>query len=327
MKNKKIIFAGMVVSAFVAVVLSANSAKASFWDLFKAGDDNTAAVASAATTTPTIKVVSPNGGEVWKAGTKKNIVFKGNLIKEPVTIAIQKPNSEGLVIGWSITSGNGKTSTYSWDIPTTIEQRNDYRIAIRYTNNPASNPNSAVSDESDKTFTIKSASSSSSKSSSSRSSKSSSSKSSSSKSSRSSATTTAYTLTVFKSGNGFISDGGRINCGAVCREKYWPGSEVKLTATPDGGYVFERFVPERECSSIYSGGFGFNDNKLTKQAFAYGPAENVVCVTIMNKNKGIAAHFKKIPSASSSSKSKSSSSRSSRSNSSASSVKATSTSY
>ena len=73
--------------------------------------------------------------------------------------------------------------------------------------------------------------------------------------------------------------------------------------------AFERFAPERECSSIYSGGFGVNDNKLTKQAFAYGPAENVVCVTIMNKNKGIAAHFKKISKSSSSSRSKSSSSR------------------
>ena len=155
MKNKKIIFAGMVVSMFMAVVFTA----------------------SAATTTPTIKVISPNGGEVWKAGTKKNIVFEGNLIKEPVTIAIQKSNSGEealLVIGESVTSGKGKTSTYSWTIPTTFEPRSDYKISVKYSNNSKT---TYASDLSDKTFTIKNASSSSSKSSSSRSSKSSSSKS------------------------------------------------------------------------------------------------------------------------------------------------------
>ena len=303
MKNKKIIFAGLVVSMFVAVVLSANSANASFWNWFKAGDDNVAAITNAATTTPTIKVVSPNGGEVWKAGTKKNIVFKGNL-RAIVDISLEWSGG-ALPVGQSVTLDKSKMSTYSWTIPTTIEERTDYKVRVDYKGGQAS-------DLSDKTFTIKNTtSSSSSKSSSSRSSKSSS-----SRSSSSSATSTTYTLTVFKSGKGYVSDGGRINCGTTCREKYWPGTEVKLTAVPDGGYVFERFAPERECSSIYSGGFGLNDNKLTKQAFAYGPAENVVCVTIMNKNKGITAHFKKIPRASSSSISKSSSSKSSQSSSS-----------
>ena len=80
-------------------------------------------------------------------------------------------------------------------------------------------------------------------------------------------------------------------------------------AVPNGGYVFEKFSPEKECSSVYSGGFGLNDNKLTKQAFAYGPAENVICVTTMNKNKTITAVFKKIPSSSSSRSSKSFSSK------------------
>src|SRR3989338_2656996 len=200
MKNKKIVFAGMIVSMFMAVVLSASSANASLWNWFKAGDDNTAAVT--------------------------------------------RPSS--------------------------------------------------------------------SKSSSSRSSKSSS-----SKSSRSSATTTkSYTLKINKSGKGYVSDEDkRIDCGTNCKEEYVAGSKsgdrVKLTAVPNGGYVFEKFAPEKECSSVYSGGFGLNDNKLIKQALAYGPGENVVCVTTMNKNKTITAVFKKIPGASSSSKSKSSSSKSS----------------
>ena len=297
MKNKKIVFAGLVVSAFVAVVLSANSANADFWNWFKTGDDNVAAVGSAATTTPTIKVVSPNGGEVWKAGTKKNIVFKGNLIKEPVDISLLwNTRLNSMSVGKSITSGNGKTSTYPWIIPTTLEERSDYEILISYKGREEG-------DGSDKTFTIKSAFSSSSKSSSSK-----------SRSSSSSATTTKnYLLKIIKSGEGSVTDEQRqIVCGTGCKRdsgSYIAGSEVKLTAAPNGGYVFEKFTPEKECSSVYSGPYGFNDDKLTKQAFAYGPGENVVCVTIMNKNKGIAAHFKKISKSSSSSRSKSSSSR------------------
>ena len=130
-------------------------------------------------------------------------------------------------------------------------------------------------------------SSSKSKSSSSRSSKSSS-------SSKSSATSTyTYTLKINKSGKGYVSDGGNLACGTKCQDKYWAGAEVKLTAVPDGGYVFEKFTPGKECSAIYSGGFGFNDNKLIKQAFAYGPAENVVCVTTMNKKQNHYGDFQK----------------------------------
>ena len=430
MKNKKIIFAGFVFAVFFAVALSANSANAGFWDWFKDGSDNTAAVAKAAkialgvekngkgtvtsddgkincgrdckevyysggsvvltatpaegfifdkwtgntcldkgyeykdvtighctvslkgksknltakahfkkisegsgggggggattgtatdapspksrkgdssssilkdnesanNTTPTIKVVSPNGGEVWKAGTKKNIVFKGNLIKEKVYLNLEWGGSGGgnVFIGESITSGNSKNSTYSWTIPATTEQRNDYKISARYPNFvPNDTVPAVIIDSSDKTFTIKSNfspfSSKSSKSSSSRSSKSSS-------SSKSSATSTyTYTLKINKSGKGYVSvEDNRIACGTDCEGEYKDGDTVKLRAVPDGGYVFDRFSPGKECSSVYSGGFGLNDNKLTKQAFAYGPAENVVCVTTMNKNKTITAVFKKI---------------------------------
>jgi len=71
MKNKKIIFAGMAVSMFMAVVLSANSANASFWNWFKAGDDNTAAVASAASKI-TLKVEKKGGGTVTSSDGKIN---------------------------------------------------------------------------------------------------------------------------------------------------------------------------------------------------------------------------------------------------------------
>lgn len=120
--------------------------------------------------------------------------------------------------------------------------------------------------------------------------------SSSSKSSSSSATTTKiYILNVNKSGKGYVSvEDNRIACGKDCKGEYKGGDTVKLRAVPDGGYVFKKFMPEKECSSVYSDGFGFNDNKLIKQVFAYGAAENVVCVTTMNKNKTITAVFEKI---------------------------------
>ncbi|KKT18667.1 MAG: hypothetical protein UW04_C0061G0004 [Parcubacteria group bacterium GW2011_GWB1_43_8] len=302
MKNKKIIFAGMIISAFAAVVLSANSANASFWNWFKAGDDNIATVASAAAKI-TLKVEKNGKGTVTSSdgkincGSKCRVAYNSgisiDLYAKPsngYTFDKWTGNACGDSIGMGINPDGSITG--QCQVVTLVSNENKTITAVAH-------------------FKKSGSASSSSKSSSSRSSKSSSSKSSSSKSSRSSATSTAYTLTVFKSGKGYVSDGGKINCGKVCREKYWPGSEVKLTAIPNGGYVFERFAPERECSSIYSGGFGFNDNKLAKQALAYGPAENVVCVTIMNKNKGITAHFKKIPKSSSSSKSKSSSSKSS----------------
>ena len=275
---------------------SSKSSKSSSSKSSKSSSSSKSSV-SATATTPTIKVVSPNGGEVWKAGTTKNIVFKGNLMNEPVTITIFNSGSSdsegGLasvgIIGDSVTSSNGKKSTFSWPIPTTTEQRNDYKISIRYTNN-SKDPNAILYDESDKTFTIKNkANTTSSKSASSKSSKSSSSKS--SKSSTTSAST--YTLKINKSGKGRVSDGGRLNCGTICKETYWAGAEVKLTAVPDGGYVFEKFSPEKECSSVYPDGLGVNDKQWIKQALAYVAGENVVCVTTMNKNKTITAVFKK----------------------------------
>ena len=279
---------------------SSSSSKSSSSKSSSSRSSKSSSSSKSSTITPTIKVVSPNGGEVWRTGTKKNINFKGNL-KAIVDISIEwggESSYTGAYIGESVTLDKGKISSYSWTIPATLEERNDYRIRVNYKGGQGS-------DLSDKTFTIKNASSSSS-SKSSKSSKSRSSKSSSS--SKSSATSTyTYTLKINKSGKGYVSDGSEkrgIDCGTDCSEKYWDGAEVKLTAVPNGGYVFEKFTPGKECSSIYSGGFGLNDNKLIKQAFAYGPAENVICVTTMNKNKTITAVFKKISGkASSSSKS------------------------
>ena len=272
MKNKKIIFAGLSFAVFMAVVFSAN----------------------AATTTPTIKVVSPNGGEVWKAGTTKNIVFKGNLMNEPVDILLNW-SGNSMLIGDIVTSER-KNHTYPWAIPATLEQRNDYKVLVYYRNVIYNNNN--IKDESDKTFTIKNkANTTSSKSASSKSSKSSSSKSSKS----SAASTSTYMLKINKSGKGNVSDGDRLNCGTNCKETYLAGTEPKLTAVPDGGYVFEKFSPEKECSSIYPDGLGVNDKQWIKQTFAYVAGENVVCVTTMNKNKTITAVFKKISGKSSSS--------------------------
>ena len=284
--NKKIIFAGLSFIVFMAVVFSAN----------------------AATTTPTIKVVSPNGGEVWKAGTTKNIVFKGNLIKEPVDILLNW-SGNSMLIGDIVTSER-KTYTYSWTIPTTLEQRNDYKVSVYYRNVIYNNSN--IKDESDKTFTIKNSFSSSS-SKSSKSSKSSSSKSSklssSSKSSATSTPTSIYKLKINKSGKGYVytlKEG--IDCGKDCKEKYMAGDIVELRAIADSGYIFEKFVPEKECFIM-----SFDVQK-----------EAATCSTIMDKNKTITVVFKKVPGKSSSSTKSSKASSSKASSSKASSSKASS---
>jgi len=277
MKNKKIIFAGIVVSVLMTAVLSANAAPKI-----------------------TLKVEKRGGGTVTSSdgkincGSKCKVMYNSSssidLYAKPssgYTFDKWTGNACGDSIGMGINSDGSITG--QCQVVTLVSNENKTITAVAHFK--------------------KSGSSSSSKSSSSRSSKSSS-----SKSSRSSATTTkSYLLKIIKSGEGSVTDEQRqIVCGTGCKGdsgSYVAGSEVKLTAVPNGGYVFEKFAPEKECSSVYSGGFGLNDNKLTKQALAYGPAENVVCVTTMNKNKTITAIFKKIPGSSSSSRSKSSSSR------------------
>src|SRR3989338_390938 len=185
MKNKKIFFAGMIISAFAAVVLSANSANASFWNWFKAGDDNIATVASAAAKI-TLKVEKKGGGTVTSSdgkincGSKCKVAYNSgssiDLYAKPssgYTFDKWTGNACGDSIGMGINSDGSVTG--QCQVVTLVSNENKTITAVAHFKKIS-----------------KSSSSSRSKSSSSRSSKSSSSKSSSSKSrsSSSSATTT-----------------------------------------------------------------------------------------------------------------------------------------
>lgn len=167
---------------FKKISSSSSSSKSSSFKSYSS--KSSISSAEATSTTATIKVVSPNGGEVWIAGTKKNISFKGNL-RAIVDIYLEWSGGS-LYIGESIISDKSKTSTYSWAIPTELGERSDYRVRVDYKGGQGN-------DLSDKTFTIKNAPNpSSSKSASSRSSKSSSLQSSASSFSQSSATSSSF---------------------------------------------------------------------------------------------------------------------------------------
>lgn len=266
MKNK-IIFTGLIFAVFMVVVFTASAA-----------------------TTITLKVekngkgtISSDDGKINCGSDCKEIYYSGG------SINLYATSAKGFAFDkWT---GNACGDSIGVGISTSTEITiGQCQVSLYYKNNKTI---TAVAH-----FKKVSISSSSSKSS-----KSPSSKSYSSKSSKSSASSTplTYTLKINKSGKGYVSDEyGRITCGMDCKEEYVAGSKiassVKLRAVPNGGYVFKKFAPEKECTSVYSDGFGFNDNGnlFVGQAFAYEPAENVVCVTTMDKNKTITAVFEKI---------------------------------
>ncbi|MBU0559165.1 MAG: peptidoglycan DD-metalloendopeptidase family protein [Bacteroidetes bacterium] len=96
-------------------------------------------------TTQTITVSSPNGGENWQKGQQYNITWSDN-ITENVKIELYKGGSLNSTIV-SSTSSNG---TYLWTVPTSLTDGNDYKVKITSVNN------ASINDFSDNIFTISS---------------------------------------------------------------------------------------------------------------------------------------------------------------------------
>ncbi|MEJ2196267.1 MAG: Ser-Thr-rich GPI-anchored membrane family protein [Ignavibacteriaceae bacterium] len=90
-----------------------------------------------------ITVVSPNGGESWKAGTSQTITWNDN-INGNVTIDLYKGGSLHSVIS-TFTSSDGSKI---WDIPFDIETGSDYKVKITSVDDPS------ITDFSDGNFTI-----------------------------------------------------------------------------------------------------------------------------------------------------------------------------
>ena len=80
-------------------------------------------------TTPSITVLSPNGGEMWTIGKTYDITWQfSGTVGKVVQIGLGLPASDGPFIAANISASSGK---YSWTIPSTIAPRNDYRVIIR----------------------------------------------------------------------------------------------------------------------------------------------------------------------------------------------------
>ena len=72
-----------------------------------------------------IKVVSPNGGESWLAGTSNTITWTSN-ISDDVKIDLYKGGS----ILYVIANSTSNSGNYLWTIPDTLHSGIDYRIKV-----------------------------------------------------------------------------------------------------------------------------------------------------------------------------------------------------
>jgi hypothetical protein len=96
-----------------------------------------------------ISIISPNGGENWKAGTTQTIswIFKGN-IGDYIKIELLKGGTGNSTITFRTSIGNGESGSYSWRIPKFKTPGSDYTLRITSTSN------NYYSDASDNFFTI-----------------------------------------------------------------------------------------------------------------------------------------------------------------------------
>ena len=111
--------------------------------------DNNFTITSA--TTPTITVMSPNGGETWQRGTTKTITWSytgspGSTVK----IVLLKAGTE---VGTISTSSSTSTGSYSWPMSTTGLTGSDFTVSVQSLSQPT------IKDTSNNNFTITSATS------------------------------------------------------------------------------------------------------------------------------------------------------------------------
>jgi hypothetical protein len=96
-----------------------------------------------------IKVISPNGGETWEAGTTKTIQwsFAGSLGPR-VKLQLLKKGSVVQTIATQPVVGTDGEDSYSWSLPRSLTPGTDYQIRISSTKYPTCH------DVSDATFTV-----------------------------------------------------------------------------------------------------------------------------------------------------------------------------
>ncbi len=95
-------------------------------------------------TTPSLTVLSPNGGEQLMAGTICQINWGWTGTIASVSISLYKSGA----LDSSVTSSAPNTGTYYWTVPSTQDVGSDYRISI------SSTDGTGVSDQSDGSFSV-----------------------------------------------------------------------------------------------------------------------------------------------------------------------------
>ncbi|MBK7377689.1 MAG: choice-of-anchor D domain-containing protein [Ignavibacteriales bacterium] len=98
------------------------------------------------TEAPSIRVISPNGGENWIAGSAYDITWSDN-ISEKVKIELYKND----ILNSTISDSTESNGTYNWTVPSDQTPASDYRVKI------TSITISDLNDQSDTNFTISAA--------------------------------------------------------------------------------------------------------------------------------------------------------------------------
>ena len=115
----------------------------------KDSSNNVFTLSPPGTTTPTITVTSPNGGETWQRGTSHTVTwsYTGNP-GSTVKITLLKAGAEVGTIITSTSIGSSGTGSYTWPISPTGGTGNDYKVSVQSISQPA------IKDSSNNVFTL-----------------------------------------------------------------------------------------------------------------------------------------------------------------------------
>ena len=184
------------------------------------------------TTTTSITVASPNGGETWQAGSTKTISW--NYTGSPgsyVKIELLKNDSTYTTITSSTSTGSSGSGSYNWMIPASQTTGSDYKIRV------TSTTNSSYTDTSNSNFTI------------------SSSKSdlviqnlSASPSSGSAGSSTTVSFTIYNQGNGTANSST---------------TNIRINSSSSGVSTSDTLLTSISTSSISSGGTSYVNQSVT----------------------------------------------------------------
>ena len=88
-------------------------------------------------TTPSITVVSPNGGEIWKRGNAYPITWSyTGSPGSSVSIVLFNGDTQVFTIASSTPTGSGGSGSYTWNIPADKPLSNEYKIRVQSTSQP-----------------------------------------------------------------------------------------------------------------------------------------------------------------------------------------------